>query len=91
MKLAEWVKNHKWSLVVMVLAIGLIVPFVLATGCVVIAASSQFHGKPDDILAMVNVEDPSSKEAKDLQAALDHLEKTKNTLVGKQRTILYWY
>jgi Mn2+/Fe2+ NRAMP family transporter len=48
----QWGKTHR-ELAIFDLAIGLIVPFVLATGCVVIAASSQFHGKPDDVLAMV--------------------------------------
>ena len=44
------------------LSIGLIVPFVLATGCVVIAASSQFHGKTEDVLQKVREGDTSAKE-----------------------------
>jgi len=47
-----WGKRHR-GLGLFDLAIGLIVPFVLAISCVVIAASSQFHGQPDDVLAMV--------------------------------------
>lgn len=38
-----WGKPHR-SLAIYDLSIGLIVPFVLATACVVIAAASQFHG-----------------------------------------------
>ena len=40
-----WGKGHR-ELAVFDLSIGLIVPFVLATGCVVIAAASQFHTLP---------------------------------------------
>ena len=46
-----WGKGHR-ELAVFDLSIGLIVPFVLATGCVVIAAASQFHRNPDDVLAL---------------------------------------
>ncbi len=44
-----WGKDHR-QLAVFDLSIGLIVPFVLATGCVVIAAASQFHTKFGDVL-----------------------------------------
>ena len=47
-----WGKRHR-GIGIFDLSIGLIVPFVLATSCVVIAASSQFHGQPDDVLEMV--------------------------------------
>jgi hypothetical protein len=47
-----WGKKHR-GIGIYDLSIGLIIPFVLATSCVVIAAASQFHGKPDDVLAMV--------------------------------------
>lgn len=43
-----WGKNHR-ELAVFDLGTGLIIPYVLATGCVVIAAASQFHGKSDDV------------------------------------------
>ena len=46
------------------LSIGLIVPFVLATGCVVIAAASQFHGKTEDVMAKVRAGDESATEVK---------------------------
>lgn len=44
-----WGKEHR-GLAVFDLSIGLIVPFVLATGCVVVASASQFHGKHSDII-----------------------------------------
>lgn len=44
-----WGKNHR-GLAVFDLSTGLIIPYVLATGCVVLAAASQFHGKTDDVL-----------------------------------------
>ena len=47
-----WSTKHR-GLAIFDLSIGLIVPFVLATGCVVIAAASQFHNNPADVLAMV--------------------------------------
>jgi len=49
-----WGKRHR-GIGIYDLSIGLIVPFVLATSCVVLAAASQFHGKPDDVLAMVEL------------------------------------
>ncbi len=45
----QWGKVHR-KLALFDLSIGLIVPFVLATSCVVIAASSQFHTKYEDVL-----------------------------------------
>ena len=53
------------------LSIGLIVPFVLATGCVVIAASSQFHGNTEDVLQKVQQGDTSAKE---VEAYYDYLD-----------------
>ncbi len=44
-----WGTEHR-PLAIVDLSIGLIVPFVLATGCVVIAAASQFHTKYADVL-----------------------------------------
>lgn len=66
----NWGKTHR-GLAVFDLAIGLIVPFVLATGCVVIAASSQFHGRSDKILEMVAAGEDGSKEVKDYYKILD--------------------
>ncbi len=43
-----WGKNHR-GLAIFDLSTGLIIPYVLATGCVVIAAASQFHGKVEDV------------------------------------------
>ncbi len=44
-----WGKAHR-GLAIFDLSTGLIIPFMLATGCIVIVAGSQFHGKYDDIL-----------------------------------------
>lgn len=44
-----WGKDHR-QLAIFDLSLGLVLPFVLATGCVVIAAASQFHTKFDDVL-----------------------------------------
>ncbi|MEM8885517.1 MAG: hypothetical protein AAGD14_15740, partial [Planctomycetota bacterium] len=40
-----WGKKHR-TLSRFDLVLGMMIPFILATGCVVIAAGSQFHGKP---------------------------------------------
>ena len=45
----RWKTEHR-SLAIFDLSIGLIVPFVLATACVVIAAASQFHTQYGDVL-----------------------------------------
>ncbi len=45
----KWGKTHR-ELAIFDLSIGLIVPFVLATACVVIAAASQFHTQYGDVL-----------------------------------------
>ncbi len=44
-----WGKEHR-GLATFDLSTGLIIPFMLATACIVIAAASQFHAKSDDIL-----------------------------------------
>lgn len=44
-----WGREHR-GLATFDLSTGLIIPFMLATGCIVIAAASQFHGKSSDIL-----------------------------------------
>ena len=54
----RWGKSHR-GLAIFDLSIGLIVPFVLCTACVVIASASQFHTKYNDVLN----EDGSVKEA----------------------------
>lgn len=45
----KWGKKHR-GLAIFDLSIGLIVPFVLATSCIVIAAAAAFHTKTADIL-----------------------------------------
>ena len=44
----KWGKLHR-SFSMFDLSIGLFVPFFLATGCVVIASASQFHGQTGDV------------------------------------------
>jgi Mn2+/Fe2+ NRAMP family transporter len=53
------------------LSIGLIVPFVLATGCVVIAAATQFHWSTDDVIAKVQAGKVDSAEVKAYHKFLD--------------------
>ena len=52
------------------LSTGLFVPFLLATSCVVIAAASQFHGKPEPGLLTVH-SDADSKIPAKLKAAYE--------------------
>lgn len=63
----NWGKRHR-GLAIFDLAIGLIVPFVVATSCLVIASASQFHGKTSDVLASNG--EPLTAMAKSYQAAL---------------------
>ncbi len=65
-----WRSKHR-GLAIFDLSIGLIVPFVLATGCVVISAASQFHGKTDDVMMMVRNLKTNAKEVKDYNKFLD--------------------
>lgn len=58
----SWGKSHR-SLAIFDLSIGLIVPFVLATTCVVIAAASQFHTRYDDVLDENGKVKPSMERA----------------------------
>lgn len=44
-----WGKSHR-GLAIFDLGTGLMIPFLIATACIVIAAASQFHGKTADIL-----------------------------------------
>lgn len=44
-----WGKRHR-GLAIFDLSIGLVVPFVLATSCIVIAAAAAFHAKTGDVL-----------------------------------------
>ena len=53
------------------LSLGLIIPFVLATGCVVIAAASQFHARSDDVLQMVADGNTTAKEVKSYNKFVD--------------------
>ncbi len=44
-----WGKRHR-GLAIFDLSIGLVIPFVLATSCIVIAAAAAFHAKTGDVL-----------------------------------------
>lgn len=57
-----WGKDHR-GLAICDLSVGLIVPFVLATGCVVIAAASQFHSEYDDVFDLVEAGDAKATGA----------------------------
>jgi Mn2+/Fe2+ NRAMP family transporter len=65
-----WGTRHR-GLAIFDLSLGLIIPFVLATGCVVIAAASQFHVRSDDVLQMVADGDTSAKEVKSYNSFID--------------------
>lgn len=65
-----WGTRHR-GLAIYDLSIGLIVPFVLATSCVVIAAASQFHAKSDDVLGMVE----SGGGGKEVSSYYDFVDK----------------
>lgn len=45
----NWGRKHR-GLAIFDLSLGLIIPFVIATGCLVIASASQFHGKTLDVM-----------------------------------------
>ncbi|TWU02391.1 divalent metal cation transporter [Stieleria varia] len=65
-----WGTKHR-GLAIYDLSIGLIVPFVLATSCVVIAAASQFHGKSSDVLVLVE----AGKTDKTVKDYYDHVDR----------------
>ncbi len=64
----NWKRKHR-GLAIYDLAIGLIIPFVAATACVVIASASQFHGNPDDVIEKVAT--GIGKEVKEYNKILD--------------------
>jgi hypothetical protein len=66
-----WGVKHR-GLAIFDLSIGLIVPFVLATGCVVIAAASQFHGNTTDVMTMLREGKTDAKEVKEYYGYLDN-------------------
>jgi len=66
----RWGKKHR-AMAIFDLSLGLIIPFVIATGCLVIAAASQFHGRSNDILDEKGM--PYAKTEKVFNASLDGL------------------
>ena len=77
-----WGTKHR-GLAIFDLSIGLIVPFVLATSCVVIAAASQFHGKSTDVLTMVEAGQDGAKEVKAYYGFIDKRIKQENPEIGE--------
>lgn len=73
----RWKKVHR-GLSIFDLSIGLFIPFFLATGCVVIASATQFHGQTADLapgagdatLAMLAEVHPGEANAADQELAL---------------------
>ncbi len=76
-----WGVKHR-GLAIYDLSIGLIVPFVLATGCVVIAAASQFHGNTNDVMSMVAAGKTDAKEVKDYYGFIDKRLKQENPRIS---------
>jgi Mn2+/Fe2+ NRAMP family transporter len=71
-----WGKHHR-GLAIFDLATGLVIPYVLATGCVVIASASQFHGRYDDIISESGELVAEGKMANNFRSLLDaRLQKT---------------
>ena len=66
----RWGKKHR-AMAIFDLSLGLIIPFVIATGCLVIAAASQFHGRSNDILDEKGM--PYAKTEKVFNASLEGL------------------
>ncbi len=82
-----WDKSFR-GLAVFDLSTGMLVPFVLATSCVVIAAASQFHLQPaPGFLGEVNAAgervDPGAKAAKEFDQLIE--ARFKNTLTETER------
>jgi Mn2+/Fe2+ NRAMP family transporter len=76
-----WGVKHR-GLAIFDLSLGLIVPFVLATGCVVIAAASQFHGNTADVMVMVESGKTDAKEVKDYYKYVDKRLSQENANLG---------
>jgi Mn2+/Fe2+ NRAMP family transporter len=71
-----WTKEYR-GLAVFDLCTGMFIPFVLATGCVVIASASQFHAKPVPGLARPEQDDngnplePTAKERAEFEGIIN--------------------
>ncbi len=77
-----WGVRHR-GLAIFDLSLGLIIPFVLATGCVVIAAASQFHGKTSDVMTMVDEGKNDAKEVKEYYGYVDKRIKQENPEISE--------
>jgi hypothetical protein len=58
----NWGKKHR-GLAIFDLSLGLIIPFVIATGCLVISSASQFHGKTSDVIMANGEINPAMKKS----------------------------
>ncbi len=68
--------RHFRGLAVFDLATGMAIPFVIATGCVVVAASASFHGKPSEAIVKnwpQNKEAINGKLLKEFEGLLEKL------------------
>jgi len=50
-----WTKKHR-ELSFFDLALGLFVPFIIATGCLIVVSATMFHARADDVLAEIDQE-----------------------------------
>ncbi len=60
----NWGKKHR-GLAIFDLSLGLIIPFVIATGCLVISSASQFHGKTNDVILASGEINPAMQKSYD--------------------------
>ncbi|MEM8956148.1 MAG: divalent metal cation transporter [Verrucomicrobiota bacterium] len=63
-----WGRPHR-GLAIFDLSTGLVIPFVIATGCLVIAAASQFYGKHD--ASIIESDNPPGAYVQDLEKRLE--------------------
>jgi Mn2+/Fe2+ NRAMP family transporter len=81
-----WGVRHR-GLAIFDLSLGLIIPFVLATGCVVIASASQFHGETADVMAMVDEGNDNAKEVQDYYQFVDKRIKEANPEISESELV----
>ncbi len=74
-----WGRDHR-GLAIFDLSIGLIIPFVLATGCVLIASASQFHTQRDDVMALVQ-----ENKGKEVGSYYSILDKRLSAEIGQEQ------
>ncbi|AWB68891.1 hypothetical protein C2869_02595 [Saccharobesus litoralis] len=90
-----WNKNFR-GLAVFDLSTGMLIPFVLATSCVVIAAAATFHGNPQDALIEQNGvyqvnQQASAKVQSGLQSILDKRQAAVDAPLDNQEMMMAAY